>query len=400
MVPVKHIISEFGPALGNGNLFETVVDSLNDELMVIAPDFHVLFANQPLLGRLGKSRQDVVNDFCYHVLHGYEVPCQLSEHECPLRTVFKTGKPVAVTYKYLTDHTDNKNEKYVSITASPILDKYGKVTAVTELRRNVTEAKLMEIRMAETYRDLLALGTISSVVSESLNLNTVLENALDKLLEIIKTDIGGILLFDEEKQRLCYEVSRGFHSNYATTVCYPPDEDIIGRVFQSGEIFITENARNDSRTFNSSLVAAEGIESLLIAPLRAKGKTLGVVNIASRTPRKFTPEHINFLLSAVPQIALAVENAKLHQEVEYKEQVRGELLKEIFTIQEEERRRIARELHDETSQALAGLAASLEVPLMMKKEDLSKIKAEIKKAQYLGSKNTKTILLEDVIKRI
>jgi len=50
----------------------------------------------------------------------------------------------------------------------------------------------------------------------------------------------------------------------------------------------------------------------------------------------------------------------LHQAVQREDQTRGELLRELLSIQEEERRRIARELHDETSQVLASLNANLQ----------------------------------------
>ncbi len=75
------------------------------------------------------------------------------------------------------------------------------------------------------------------------------------------------------------------------------------------------------------------------------------------------------------------ELEKLHQEVQHKDERRGELLQEIFSIQEEERRRIARELHDETSQVIASLNANLEAVAGMLPASAEKAKAILRKTQ-------------------
>jgi signal transduction histidine kinase len=60
------------------------------------------------------------------------------------------------------------------------------------------------------------------------------------------------------------------------------------------------------------------------------------------------------------QIAVGIENARLYDELAQREQLRGELLDKVIAAQEDERKRIARDLHDDTSQSLSALIYSLE----------------------------------------
>jgi signal transduction histidine kinase len=66
------------------------------------------------------------------------------------------------------------------------------------------------------------------------------------------------------------------------------------------------------------------------------------------------------------------ELQELYREVQRKEEMRGELLKKVIAVQEEERKRIARELHDETSQDLATLLLSIETTSDSQPEELKK----------------------------
>lgn len=375
VMPMSEVVQEYRD-IG----YNEIIDGLSDQLMVISPDYRILFANQAFLDFHRKTLAQVTGQRCYCLSHGLESPCPVPEHECPLLAVLQTEKSLVVTHKHISHTGETENAIYVSISASPIKDSLGNVVAVIELMHDITKAKLIEMQLENTYRGLLALGSLSSVISQSLNLNVVLDNALEMLLEFFKTDLGGILLYEEDKKMLCYRAHRGFSSRYIDKTCYPLGEDINGYVFNTGEIVLAEDVMNDPRTISSALIEAEKIMSFVGVPLVAKGEKLGVLHIASRKLRKFSNEDIRFLASAVPQIALAVENAILHREVEYKEEVRGDLLKEILNIQEEERRRIARELHDETSQSLASLSATLEVVLQTPGNQ-AKSRELVKKAQ-------------------
>ncbi|MDD4859308.1 MAG: GAF domain-containing protein [Dehalococcoidales bacterium] len=369
----------------SASYLQEIINSLEDEMLVIDKDYRIVEANTAVLKRHGSvKRKDVIGKYCYDVAHGLSEVCHPHDSGCPIRTVWETGKPARVTHAHVYDAHGEPRQRYLDIIATPIKDARGSVTLIVELMRDVTEAKESELKMTEAHHNLLTFNAISTTVSQSLDLDMVLSSALTKTLEIMNRNTGGILLWDEEKRALCYRVHHGLSPGYVQSVCYLPGEGIAGRVAASGKPILVEDASNDPRVAYADLMDSEGLKAFASVPLRAKGKILGVLNIASHSPRRFSREDIQLLEGIAAQVAIAVENARLHREVQHKDEIRGELLREIFSIQEEERKRIARELHDETAQSLASLAASLEAVTSMVPAGKTMLKTQLNRLQKLS----------------
>lgn len=105
-----------------------------------------------------------------------------------------------------------------------------------------------------------------------------------------------------------------------------------------------------------------GIHSLLIVPLHAHGKVIGTLGVTRDTPgRAYTASDLTFLQSLGDRAALAIQNARLFKEVRAGQEQLRVLMKHVVYAQEDERRRISRELHDEAGQALTALKMSLQM---------------------------------------
>jgi len=368
----------------SSNYWQSIINSIDDEIAVIDRNFRIVYANAAMMQRYGMDKTKIIGRHCYELSHGILEPCALPDCQCPASEVWKTGKSFQAIHVHHYETVAAKQERHVEVKASPVKNSQGDITDIVMTIRDITEAKGMAQRILEANRSLLTLNVIADTVSQSLNLDTILNSALDKVLELMEGNTGGILLLDNETQSLSYRVYRGLSEEFVEGIAgLKLGEGIAGLVAKQKEPIYVDNISEDPR-ITRSVVAAEGLRAFASVPLIAKGKVLGVMNIASHTLQQFTPQDVQLLSSISNQIAVAIENAKLYEELQRKEEMRGELLHLVISTQEEERRRIARGLHDEISQALTSLAVNLEAVADALPLDTDEVKARLKKIQSIA----------------
>jgi signal transduction histidine kinase len=338
---------------------QNVVDGIADKLFVVDSEYHVTFANLAVRQNLAEGRR-FIGEHCYEIFEGRNNPCGPPLWNCPLRKVVQSGSLATIISP---DHAGAVSNRYVKITLYPLRDSQGNLNAVAELREDVTAERELENQILRRHHHLHALSRISSATSGLWDLNVILTIGLDTVLEIVNATTGGVLFLDEQTQMLSYRVYRGLSAKYVEQMQMGLGEGIGGRVAQGGEPIVLEDISKDTRAVHPDLISTEGLRGFISVPLKARDRVVGVMNIASHRPGRFSADDMYLLNSIGCQLGNAIEQARLYERLEVGRERYQALLRHALTAQEDERKRIARELHDETSQALASLTLNLQAAI-------------------------------------
>ena len=145
---------------------------------------------------------------------------------------------------------------------------------------------------------------------------------------------------------------------------YGVDEEAVSRfkyrsaVLQAPSIVGPRIRPTGDSSHASRFIYAFGGDNAVAVPLQVEGKTTGII-FAGEKAGGFSEHDARLLSIVASQAAVAVENARLYSELQWKEETRRQLLDKVILAQEEERKRISRELHDEVGQALTALVMNL-----------------------------------------
>jgi GAF domain-containing protein len=198
---------------------------------------------------------------------------------------------------------------------------------------------MLEERVAARTRELSALYDVTAVASASLDLETVLEQSLNRVLEVMGCTTGGIHLWDEAHEAFQLAVWRGVPAEISeASAGLVRGSSLVDWVINQGELLVVTDAAQDAVAFPSADQWPRA-HAYVGAPIHAKGQVLGVLSVIGAPGRQFSAEEVALLASIADQVGVAVENARLYQRTE-----------QVAVL--EERERLARELHDSVTQSL------------------------------------------------
>ena len=161
---------------------------------------------------------------------------------------------------------------------------------------------------------LAAINQVAATVSQSLELQTTLQTALEAVLGVIKVDSAGISLVDEIAGELVLRAQHGWRRDFVSEpMRIPLGLGISGIVVGDDEVVVTGNLTDDPRLAVPEF-ADEGINAMAMIPMHAGGSVVGILSVMNHEPYQFSDEEIAMLRAIADQVGVALANARLFEQ--------------------------------------------------------------------------------------
>lgn len=267
----------------------------------------------------------------------------------------------------------NGSALWALVNASSLVNRKNAQKETVLLLTDISERKKSEEELQRRYEQISAMQRMSFGLAESLHLNQRLQNALKVVIDVTKFDGGVIYLVEESEKKLALQFMQGLSDDFIQRVkTWEIGRGNTGISAKTGKAIFIEDAEHDG-VFDPGLRAIENIHGFAAIPLFSKSRTLGMLCIIHRQPFFFSEGLRRMLQAFGNQIGFALENAKLYEAARARERDLREMSLAMVRLQEDERKRLAREIHDGLSQVLTVLKINAE--LTMKNNETDTLKA-------------------------
>jgi len=213
---------------------------------------------------------------------------------------------------------------------------------VEELEEEIRQDRIRRLQLSTIY-------DITEALISTLEINEVLEIVAKRLLLLFGLDLCAVSLLEPSGRSLRLASIR------STSSLVQEDHNLFSISLQDLKKILKADPANLSRpqyvptsffAFMDDASKLSRLASMYILPMRAKGKFTGVIYLGKKDNMKLGEEELELLSAIGNEAAMAIENTRLYDDLRYDEEVHKQLLQRVITAQEDERRRMAIELHD------------------------------------------------------
>jgi two-component system sensor histidine kinase DevS len=313
-----------------------------------------------LLGAQDPLRVPVIADHPKSFGFPAQHPRMTSFLGVPIRAGERQLGQIYLTEKIDADEFTEDDEKIIQMLAAY-------AAAAIQNARQYQHLRERDIALTRRSEDLTLLNDFASTLTASLELDEILNKTLALVMNYMKVEAGEIFLVEDDKQTLRLVLHRGQAAEaFWTRNRFKINEGSIGIVAKTREPIISHDLAHDMRFLRDAVVKA-GFRQIACIPLETSENLVGVMTVVTRNEAPIDERDIRLLGAVANWASLAIENARLHQNV-----------RRLAVL--EERERIGMDLHDGIIQSIFGVGLSLENVSHLVEENPARAKDGIKQA--------------------
>lgn len=196
-------------------------------------------------------------------------------------------------------------------------------TVAEEISVAITNSRLYE-ETRQRVEELGLLYEVGSMLASTLDLDKVLRVIMEAAVTILQGEAGSVLLLDEPSGDLVFAAAVGRNSDQLVGLHLPAGAGIAHRVLTEGRSLLIGDAQHDEH-FYTGIDQVTGLttQRLIAAPLRTRGRIIGVMEVINKPHDQFSEADLRILDLLAPTAASAIENARLHtRDIQLTEEIR------------------------------------------------------------------------------
>jgi HD-GYP domain-containing protein (c-di-GMP phosphodiesterase class II) len=166
---------------------------------------------------------------------------------------------------------------------------------------------------ANQFRLLREIGT---VINSTLKENEIMKRTIESITKLLHSESGSLLILDEKTNELYFDVAHGEKGEEVKRIRLKLGEGIAGWVAKEGKPLVVNDVQSDKRHYRKADEASRYVtRNILCVPVKIKGKVIGVIEAVNKIDGLFTKGDLSILTYLADQVAIAIDNAKLYEEL-------------------------------------------------------------------------------------
>lgn len=242
-------------------------------------------------------------------------------------------------------------------------DLQGKTIGLLSIGQDVTERKQIEEKIIRNAALAEAVSNIAARLNAELDLNTLLNNICQEIVRAIPgLPSSSVLLLDEETDQLVIAATYGIYMDLIDDIMPIPRAILEQQYEKYGPIIVIPDLQGEDNFQSEHVNQTLQIRTTVTTLLHHQRRLIGILGLLShKAPYIPSQEELSFIQAISEHATTAITNARLFQQISESQKRLQSLSQRLVEVQENERGRLARELHDEIGQVLTSLILTLDM---------------------------------------